>query len=379
MTVDLRWLTASEDEVAAAMAAQRSGSRPGWVPTKRQLLVHVNNCLILWYLCIGFMVIGVRVDGIQDGRVTGTDVRDLVIVVLVLAVWLAGTVWLRRWAKRPPSPRARLAEWRQSLTALANGYESRPSDGPTFRSLITAGNRRAREYPRFVAHGIEFGNIVHGSARSAGWHYLAVRLPAPLPHLILDATTNNGLRSDLPTGVDRGQRISLEGDFDRWFQVYAPERYGVDARYVLTPDVMAALVGTAAYYNVEIVDDHLVFFSQPTADFTAPAPWLAVAAILDDPARRLAATAARYRDERVPGQEAERVLADARLALENDAVWTRRETIIGADGRRLSLRGRNTGVWPILGLIGWFLTLTFLYAVPGIFAFAGFMSIVDGR
>lgn len=379
MTVELRWLTAPEDEVAAAMAAQQRDARPSWVPTRRQLLVHVNHCLMLWYLCIGFMVIGVRVDGVQDGRVTGTDVRDLVFVIAVFALWLLGDVWLRRWAKRPPSPRARLAAWRQLLTALANGYESRPSDGATFRSLITEGDRRAREYPRFVAHDVEFGNLVHGGARSAGWHYLAVRLPAPLPHLVLDATSNNGIRSDLPTGVDRGQRISLEGDFDRSFRVYAPERYGVDARYVLTPDVMAALVGTAAFSNVEIVDDRVVFFSQPTADFTAPAPWLAVDAILADPVPRLAAIAARYRDERVPGQEAERVLADARLALEHDAVWTKRPTIIGPDGRRLVLRGRNTGLWPVLGLVGWFLTLTFLYAVPGIFAFAGFMSVVDGR
>jgi hypothetical protein len=37
------------------------------------------------------------------------------------------------------------------------------------------------------------------------------------------------------------------------------------------------------------------------------------------------------------------------------------------------------GWLPVHGAIGRFALLTFLYAVPGILAFAGFMSIIDGR
>ncbi|TFC51128.1 MULTISPECIES: hypothetical protein [unclassified Cryobacterium] len=71
------------------------------------------------------------------------------------------------------------------------------------------------------------------AGRSSRWHYLAVRLPAPLPHLILDATSNNRLGSDLPTGVDRAQRLSLEGGFVRWFHLYRPVTYRSDALYLL--------------------------------------------------------------------------------------------------------------------------------------------------
>src|SRR5690606_35050816 len=100
-----------------------------------------------------------------------------------------------------------------TLTALANGFESQPSARPTFTSLISTAGRGVREYPRFVAPGIEFGNLVHRDRRASNWHYVAVTLPAPLPHLILDATANDRIRSDLPATVDRGQRLSLGGEF----------------------------------------------------------------------------------------------------------------------------------------------------------------------
>ena len=137
MTLDLRWLTAPRDKVAAAMASLRCDSRPTWVPTRRQVLVHVNRCLILWYLGIVFVTFGVRVDVFNDGRIQGADFSGLAETMTILAVWILGTVWLHRWAARPPSPRARLKEWRQTLTALANGFEYRPNSVAEFTSLIT--------------------------------------------------------------------------------------------------------------------------------------------------------------------------------------------------------------------------------------------------
>ena len=383
-TLDLRWLSAPEHEVAAAMATARRSERPRWVPTRRQLLVHVNNCLILWYLCIGFLTIGVRVDAEQDGEVRGPDVVALVIVLAVLAAWLAGTVWLHRWAARPPSPKARLHVWRQTLTALANGFEPRPSGVATFSSLISVPANQVREYPRFVAPGVEFGDLTGGVPRSRTWRYIVVRLPAPLPHLVLDATANDGVGSDLPVGVDRGQRLSLEGGFDRSFRVYSPAPYGKDALYLLTPDVMAALIDHAAGFNLEIVDDTLVF-SAPAGpdfgpDFGRAEAWEAVHAVLTRVVPRLTVKAGRYLDERVPGQEVPRLLARLEAEREHPELpWIEPEPRIGPDGRRLALRTGASFALAVLGGIGWFALLTVLYAVPAIFAFAGFMSIVDGR
>jgi len=378
--MDLRWLSAPDNEVAAAMATLRRDSRPSWVPTRRQVLVHVNNCLILWYLCIVFLAFGVRVDSQDDGQVSADVLRGLAVTMAIFVAWLGGTVWLYRWAARPPSPRARLREWRLTLTALANGFESQPSAVATFSSLISTAGHTVRQYPRFVAPGVEFGTLAQGGPRSSAWHYLAVTLPAPLPHLILDATANNGLTSDLPSGIDGSQRLMLEGDFDRWFRVYAPVKYRLEAFYFLTPDVMAALIHDASDYNVEIIDDRLVFFTSTTVDFATPDPWLSVNAILTNAASRLLASAERYRDERVPGQEVPPMVAAIQAAIERPHVlWVAPRPRIGADGRRLTIRDRNKGIWPVVGAIGWFALLTVLYAVPGIFAFAGLMSIIDGR
>ncbi|GAB2467155.1 hypothetical protein HD599_000365 [Conyzicola lurida] len=377
MTLDLRWLAAPDSEVAAAMAAVRRDSRPKWVPTRRQVLVHVNYSLMLWYLGIAFVTIGISVDVQHDGSADAADIGALVAAVAVLAVWLVGTFWLHRWAARPPSPKVQMGGWRQDLTALANGYEPQPREAAGFTSLITSGAGRPRAYPRFASSGIEFGNLIDPGSRSADWHYLAVTLPAPLPHLVLEATANG---SDLPAGVDRSQRLTFAGEFDRAFRVYAPAEYEADALYFLTPDVMAALVDDAAGFNVEIVDDTLVFFTSEPADFGSAATWERVAAILGNAAARIVDSATRYRDERVPGQEVPLVMQEIRHRMDHPSVpWIAPEPRIGVDGHRLDITDRRHGVWSVLGAVGWFVLRTALYAVPGIFAFAGFMSIVDGR
>lgn len=378
--VDVRWLQASNDEVAAAMATVRRESRPSWVPTKRQVLVHVNFCLILWYLFFVLMFYGIQIHTYEVRQASTADISGLLVAAAVLAVWLFGTYWLRRWAALPPSPRARMKEWRQTLTALANGFEPKPSPVATFASLITVDGSGIREYPRFVAPGVEVGNLRYRSARSTEWHYIAVTLPEPLPHLILDSASNGRISDKLPVAIDHEQFLSLEGDFDRWFRAYSTPAYRMEALYVLTPDVMAALIDHASGFNVETVDNTLLFFAPSAADFADPDTWNTLDDILTHVAPPVLAKADRYLDERVPGQELPRVLTKITAERANPRVrWVAPKALIGPDGRRLSIRDRRTGLWSILGAIGWFATLVFLYAVPGVFAFGGFMSIVDGR
>ncbi len=349
------------------MATQRRSARPAWVPTKRQMLVHLTWSLLLWYCFIVFMTIGVRVDGYGDNDTGPDDWRDLAIALVVLMVWVLVALLLQRWAKRPPAPRARLAEWRQTLTALANGFEPQLRIASPLPVLIGQPAGRASVYPRFTAAGdqrVEFGNLVwrtgmHGRPVTRG--YLAVTLPSPLPHLYLDSLANGRTPGDLPTSVDRSQRLKLEGDFDRHFAAYAPSGYGTDALYALAPDVMAALIDDAAGFDVEIIDDRVVFSTPTAADYSDAATWSRIETVLSGVALRLVKRAAAYRDDRVSGQH----LRPAR--------------VIGPGGRRLANGYRSRGPWPMLRLVGWMLALFFLYVVPGLFAFAGFMSIVDDK
>ncbi len=160
------------------------------------------------------------------------------------------------------------------------------------------------------------------------------------------------------------------------FRTFAPDGYGPDALYVLTPDVMGALVDHAADFDVEMRDDTVVFFRQLDADYTRAADWERVDAALTHVVPRLAALSRRYVDERVPGQGAVEISAAAREV----ATWRPPSPLIGRDGRRLDARTPQTGRLPVIAKITWIVVRTGLYVVPGVFAFAGFFkSIVDGR
>jgi hypothetical protein len=375
--MDLRWLSAPDDEVAEAMRTVRTSGRPSWVPSRRKVLAHVNDSLILWYVCVVLMYWGIVTDGTGDGTVTPSTIAGLAGAAMVLVLWLLGSRLLHRWAARPPSPRARGREWRQHLTALANGFEPDPMPGAPFRALITAETAGVITTPRFRAAGVEFGVVRRKRGGHRGWTYVALGLPAPLPHLVLDSTANDRHGSDLPASVQRDQRLSLEGDFDRHFRLYAPGEYERDALYLLTPDVMAALVDDAAGFNVEVVDRRIVFFRRDPVDHSAPEPWEAAGRILAGVGPRLVRRAVRYRDDRV-------LLGDSGPAAplradRDEQPPDPRIPRIAADGRRLDVHDSRTGTIGCLGWAAWVAFRFLLLFVPAVFAFAGFMSIVDGR
>lgn len=156
------------------------------------------------------------------------------------------------------------------------------------------------ERPRFV----EFANYRYqtGSGKNQTthhWGYVAVKLDTPLPHIVLDAVGNNGLfGSNLPAAFDRDQRLSLEGDFDRFFSLYCPAGYERDALYLFTPDIMARFIDNAAALDVEIVDDWLFLYAQREFTTLDPQTWAwlfsVVGALLDKFAQW-----ARWRDDRL--------------------------------------------------------------------------------
>lgn len=138
---------------------------------------------------------------------------------------------------------------------------------------------------------------------------------------------------------------------------------------------MAALVDHSPGFDVEMRDDRLVFFRAADAGYTVAAEWERVDAVLRHVVPRIAEQARRYVDERVVGQGAVEHLARTR----ETAQWRPPRPLIAADGRRLDARTPQTGIGPVVVRLAWFAFRSGLYLVPLVFAFAGFMSIVDGR
>ncbi|MFB7891973.1 hypothetical protein ACFC1I_07235 [Microbacterium sp. NPDC056044] len=190
--------------------------------------------------------------------------------------------------------------------ANAMRYEPRLDAPPLPGMIFSLGSSRQSsdlvrgDRPRFV----EFANYRYttGSGKNRQthqWGYVAVKLDTPLPHIVLDATSNNGLfGSNLPLSFDKEQRLSLEGDFDRFFSLYCPTGYERDALYLFTPDIMARFIDNAAALDVEIVDDWLFLYAKRDFSTLDPQTWAwlfsVVGALLDKFAQW-----ARWRDERL--------------------------------------------------------------------------------
>lgn len=204
----------------------------------------------------------------------GTALIPLVLigVAVVLVIVFSVTGWRR----------SRITRYRLSRFAQANGmtYEPRITDPPLPGMIFGIGRSRMASdlvrgtRPRFV----EFGNyqytVKHDkSSTTYRWGYVAVKLDVPLPNIVLDAKGNNSFGSNLPASFAKAQRLSLEGDFDRFFDLYCPEGYERDALYLFTPDIMARFIDSAAQLDVEIVDDWLFLYTQRRASTLDPATW----------------------------------------------------------------------------------------------------------
>ena len=151
----------------------------------------------------------------------------------------------------------------------------------------------------------EIGNYTYvtGSGKNSKTHnygYAMIKLDRKLPHMVLDAKHNNFLAfSNLPDTFNKSQALSLEGNFDSYYTLYAPNEYKRDALYVFTPDVMEALIDSGAKYDMEVIDDTLLIYHTVHFDLTSQAQLEGILAITQRIGNELKDQTERYRDERV--------------------------------------------------------------------------------
>lgn len=92
--------------------------------------------------------------------------------------------------------------------------------------------------------------------------------PKVFPHLFLDSKQNGASYA-----YDTSQRLSLEGDFQDYFNLYVPEGEQIDSLTILTPDVMQTLVRGGRPYDIELVGNSvtLVAIGSPYTQRALPA------------------------------------------------------------------------------------------------------------
>ncbi len=93
---------------------------------------------------------------------------------------------------------------------------------------------------------------------------LKITLSKVFPHLALDSHGNNFARtSNLPIFYTDDQRIELEGDFNKRFDMYAPENYQVAALDIYSPDLMSLAMDFSRQFDIEIIGNSAYIIANP--------------------------------------------------------------------------------------------------------------------
>ena len=125
--------------------------------------------------------------------------------------------------------------------------------------------------------------------------YVTFWLRRKVPHLYLRNLTASGPLNAAPY-VSGLHRLTLEGDFHLFFTVYCEAGYERDALYILTPDLMAALVDNASNSDVEFIEDQFFVYFASSADITTVSMWTSVCALLNNVRPRAVRRSAHYVD-----------------------------------------------------------------------------------
>jgi hypothetical protein len=195
-------------------------------------------------------------------------------------------------------------------------YNCKVKDPSISGMLFDLGHTRILKDGITFQNGVQVGafKFVTGSGKSQqthNWVFASMPLPRKLPHMVLDAKKNNIFKviSNLPESLDKNQRLSLEGDFDQHFTLYAPKEYKTDALYIFTPDVMQAALENGGMYDMEVVDDRFYIYNEMNYGLAKPKIMKSMLDIINKVGREIAEQGDYYADARV-GDRAANIVAE---------------------------------------------------------------------
>ncbi|MBK0422151.1 hypothetical protein JD292_08690 [Leucobacter sp. CSA2] len=294
--------------------------------------------------------------GMTEQALSGKDdtASQLLGMSAALALMLLGGGILVWWSVRS---RARITRPVDHLAyaqfAAVNGliYDPKPGVSPDGEDVLTRKLHAEGIRNRVLVANRE---AVDANAVGDGFTHFgglcAVQLATELPNIRLRARGNRLPAFSAYAAPARDQHLSLEGDFDRYFELYAPKGYERDALYLFTPDVMAWLIDDARGYDVELRGREVVFRSRQDQVTRDPADWQRLAHAFTALEERIEQWE-RWRDDRL----------DQPTARAGELTMERRGPAgrVGESGRRLRF-GVGAGTIFVAGFVAIYVTLTVL-------------------
>lgn len=129
------------------------------------------------------------------------------------------------------------------------------------------------------------------------WNVMRIKLQQDFPHLVLDSTSNNSLfSSSVPVTFKRQQALSLEGDFNRHFTMYAPNEFKRDIYYIFTPDVMAFFIDRLSECDIEIKGSFMYVYTPRVIEYSSPETFEALLTLLFDTIDKIDRASTRYQN-----------------------------------------------------------------------------------
>lgn len=196
--------------------------------------------------------------------------------VIIYSLLLGATIYMvwRNFQKRPSSnTRSKLIK----LEAKSHGYLYNRHSSIDIRSenFIQSQQRDATFSNSLSGEGWNYGELeyylyIHtrrGDYREVALYYSVIQLDLgrELPNIVFANKTSHHPRYRWK--FESYQTTSLEGNFDKYFTTYFPEHYHIDARSIISPEVMIALMDVVPA-DIEIYQNKLYIYSalRPTED-----------------------------------------------------------------------------------------------------------------
>ncbi len=66
----------------------------------------------------------------------------------------------------------------------------------------------------------------------------------------------------MPVCFDPSQIIEVEGNFSKYFDIYAPDGYGIEVLDILSPDLMALMIDNSSMFDIEIFGNRVYIRSR---------------------------------------------------------------------------------------------------------------------
>lgn len=253
-----------------------------------------------------------------------------IIAAVIVAALVAATVFLIDYGYK------RAARLWHFARANSFSYTHTLLDPPYAGMIFQQGHSRFASNIIYVPPSESFASFEMGDyqyttgsgkeKQTHNWFYLCVEMDRQLPHMVLDSRANNvrffgkDLMTNLPESFSKDQILSLEGDFNSYFTLYAPKEYERDALYVFTPDLMALLMDKSAQFDAEIIDNKLYFYRRYSVDRTNPTMMYQLLTIIHTVGMKMYRQTDYYADERV-GDRASNVIAQGGRRLKQRINW----------------------------------------------------------